>query len=169
MFTFTKKTDYALLALSFLATEGAGRIVGPREMAKRYDIPAELLAKVMQTLARRQIVVSVPGPTGGYKLTRTPGDISIGEILEAVDGPLAIAQCYDDASAGGCQQAQHCHLRGPLAEIQDEVAALLRRMTLADVCPRPQTDEVLPPRLFGEGRSLAMFNPTASETIGSSR
>jgi Rrf2 family protein len=157
MFTFTKKTDYALLALSFLATEGTGRIVGPREMAKRYDIPAELLAKVMQTLARRQIVVSVPGPTGGYKLTRTPGDISIGEILEAVDGPLAIAQCWDDTTGtGSCQQAQHCHLRGPLAEIQDEVAALLRRMTLADVCPRPH-GEVLPPRLFGEGRSLAMW------------
>ena len=51
MFTFTKKTDYALLALSFLATEGKGRIVGPREIARRYDIPSELLAKVMQILA----------------------------------------------------------------------------------------------------------------------
>ena len=55
MFTFTKKTDYAMLALSFLATEGVGRVVGPREIARRYEIPGELLAKVMQSLSKRQI------------------------------------------------------------------------------------------------------------------
>src|SRR5438309_1008967 len=110
MFTFTKKTDYALLALSFLATEGRGRVVGPREIARRYEIPAELLAKVMQTLSRSQLVVSIPGPTGGYRLDRQPESVSIGTIIEAVDGPLAIAQCWDEAGLNGCQQAAHCHL-----------------------------------------------------------
>lgn len=158
MFTFTKKADYALLALSFLATEGVGRIVGPREIARRYEIPAELLAKVMQTLARRQIVASVPGPTGGYKLVRPASEVSVGEVLEAVDGPLAIAQCWEDEGVDGCQQARHCHLRGPLAGIQDEVAKLLRRMTLADVCPRPNDEPPLPMRVFEPNRALAMLS-----------
>jgi Rrf2 family protein len=152
MFTFNKKTDYALLALSFLATEGAGRIVGPREIARRYEIPAELLAKVMQTLARRHLVVSVPGPTGGYRLERVASAISVGEIVEAVDGPLAIAQCWEESGTDGCAQAQHCHLRGPLEKIQEEMERLLRTMTLQDVCPPSE----LPKREFVSGRALHM-------------
>ena len=131
MFTFTKKTDYALLALSYLA--GADRLVGPREIAAHFDIPGELLAKVMQTLARAALVASVPGPAGGYRLASPATEIPIGAVLEAVDGPLAIAQCWDDAPGGGCAQADRCHLRGPLARIQDQIAALLRSTTLADV------------------------------------
>lgn len=133
MFAFTKKTDYALLALSYLATGGAGRLVGPREIAAHFDIPGELLAKVMQTLARAAIVSSVPGPAGGYRLSREAADINIGEVLEAVDGPLAIAQCWDEGPGGGCAQAERCHLRGPLARIQEQIAALLRSTSLADV------------------------------------
>lgn len=132
MFTFTKKTDYALLALSFLATEGVNRLVGPREIAQRYEIPAELLAKVMQTLAKNRLVLSVPGPTGGYKLARPAIEISIADVVEAVDGPLAISQCWEEAGGGGCQQAQHCHLRGPLARIQEQMADVLRAMTLEE-------------------------------------
>ena len=134
MFTFTKKTDYALLALSYLATEGESRLVGPREIAGRYEIPSELLAKVMQTLAKRGLVTSVPGPTGGYRLDRTAKLISVGEVVEAMDGPLAIAQCWEEAGVNGCAQARHCHLRSPLARIQEEVAGLLRAMTLEDLC-----------------------------------
>ena len=138
MFTFTKKTDYALLALCFLATEGRERLVGPREIALRHEIPAELLAKVMQTLAKRRLVLSVPGPTGGYRLGKAPELISISEVVEATDGPLAIAQCWEESGMEGCQQARHCHLRGPLAQIQEQMAEILRQMTLADVlAPEP--------------------------------
>ena len=155
MFTFTKKTDYALLALSFLATEGAGRLVGPREIARRYEIPSELLAKIMQTLSRHRLVASVPGAAGGYHLQRPATAIPISEIVEAVDGPLAIAQCWEPGGTSGCAQAQHCHLRGPLAQIQDEMTRLLQAMTLADVCPA--SAETLPPlRIYDEGRVLRM-------------
>ncbi|WP_395143977.1 RrF2 family transcriptional regulator [Armatimonas sp.] len=138
MFTFTKKTDYALLALCYLATESTERLTGPREIAQRYEIPAELLAKVMQTLAKRQLILSVPGPTGGYRLGREAAKISIAEIVEATDGPLAIAQCWEEAGLDGCQQSRNCHLRGPLAQIQEQMAEILRQMTLADLLtPEP--------------------------------
>jgi Rrf2 family protein len=157
MFTFTKKADYALLALSFLATEGVGRIVGPREIARRYDIPAELLAKVMQTLAKRQIVVSIPGPTGGYKLVRPTADVTVAEVLEAVDGPLAIAQCWEGDGPDACAQARHCHLRGPLARIQDEMTRMLRTTTLAELCATSHgPGEAFPDRSFDPGRVLTV-------------
>jgi Rrf2 family protein len=153
MFTFTKKTDYALLALSFLATEGEGRLVGPREIAQRFEIPGELLAKVMQTLARHQLVASVPGPTGGYRLARTVERISIADVVVAVDGPLAIAQCWDDAGTHDCAQALHCHLRGPLARIQESMAAILQAMTLAEVI---HDESRVPERRFEGAQALTM-------------
>ena len=153
MFTFTKKTDYALLALSFLATEGTERLIGPREIAQRYDIPAELLAKVMQTLARHRLVLSVAGPTGGYRLARPAVEISIADIVEAIDGPLAIAQCWEEAGSEGCQQAQHCHLRGPLARIQEQMAEILRNMTLSEVL----APAAFRGKRFDHARPLAML------------
>lgn len=145
MFTFTKKADYALLALSYLGTEAQGRLVGPREIAARYEIPAELLAKIMQTLARHRLVSSVAGPTGGYRLGRDASSITVADVLEAVDGVFAIAQCWDAGGADGCAQSAHCHLREPLARIQDEMTRLLRTMTLEEIC-RPA-----PPRVGRSG------------------
>ncbi len=159
MFTFTKKTDYALLALSFLSMDGQGRLVGPREIARRYEIPAELLAKIMQTLARHQLVTSAPGPTGGYKLAREAARISVADVVEAVDGPLAIAQCWEVPGVDGCAQARHCTLRGPLARIQEEMTRLLREMTVADVCqPAPPLPA---PRAFPDGYGLKVLDAEA--------
>ncbi len=154
VFAFTKKTDYALLALSYLAGTADDRLVGPREIASHYDIPGELLAKVMQTLARAALVASVPGPAGGYRLSRPAPQISIGEVLEAVDGPLAIAQCWDEGPGGGCAQAQRCHLRGPLARMQEQIASLLRSTSLADV-----VDSSSATVRYGDAQPLAMAEP----------
>lgn len=133
MFTFTKKADYALLALSYLSQEGEGRLVGPKEISAHFEIPGELLAKVMQLLARQKLVFSVPGPSGGYRLAAEPTEISVAAVVEAVDGPLAIAQCWDDHGPSSCAQSGNCHLRGPLKRIQEQMADLLRQTTLADV------------------------------------
>jgi Rrf2 family protein len=162
MFTFTKKADYALLALSFLASEGVGRLVGPREIARRYEIPAELLAKVMQTLAKNHLVASVPGPTGGYRLEKAVHAISVGDVVEAVDGPLAIAQCWEVTGTAGCAQARHCTLRGPLARIQEEMARLLRAMTLEDVMTPDIVADLPIHRAAATGFPLTMASPPSA-------
>ena len=155
MFTFTKKADYALLALSFLSTEGAGRLVGPREIAAHYDIPGELLAKVMQTLAKNRLVASVPGPTGGYRLGREAVAISVAEVVEAMDGPLAIAQCWEpEYGPARCAQSGSCTIRGPLERIQIEMVRLLRGTSLADVCKPVEASDGIKPRLFSDAARL---------------
>lgn len=135
MLSLSKRADYALLALAHLAVTQAtdpDRLVNTREIAEQYEIPGELLAKLLQTLARKGIVASHPGPTGGYKLLRAPKAVSIAEVLSAIDGPLSILPC-SNGQGESCKQFSHCTIRDPLAEIERRVKSLLDEMTLADV------------------------------------
>jgi len=135
MLSLSKRADYALLALSHLAvtqTSAPARLVNTKEIAEQYEIPVELLAKLLQTLAKNGIVASHPGPTGGYKLLRSPSAISIAEVLTVIDGPLSILQC-SNGHGETCKQFNHCTIRDPLAEIESRVKNLLQEITLEDV------------------------------------
>jgi Rrf2 family protein len=87
MFRLSKKADYGLIALKHLA-QHTDVSVSAREIAREYRIPAELLAKIMQRLARKGLVVSQQGTHGGYVLGRDPSRISIVDVIEALDGPI---------------------------------------------------------------------------------
>ena len=140
----SKRADYALLALSHLAVMQAGepeRMVNTKELAELYEIPLELLAKILQTLAKNGIVASHPGPTGGYKLQRAPAAISVAEIISVLDGPLALLQC-SNGHGDTCKQFNRCTIRDPLAEIERRVKNLLQDITLADISgPAPLGSE----------------------------
>lgn len=135
MLSLSKRADYALLALSHLAVTQATspeRLVNTKEIAEQYEIPVELLAKLLQTLAKNGIVASHPGPTGGYRLLRAPTAISIAEVLTVIDGPLSIIQC-SNGHGDACKQFSRCTIRDPLAEIEVRVKNLLQEITLEDV------------------------------------
>jgi len=135
MFNLSKRADYALLALSHLAATQAAepmRLVNTKEIAEQYEIPVELLAKLLQTLAKNDIVASHPGPTGGYRLLRAPRAISVAEIVTVIDGPLAILPC-SNGRGDTCKQFSRCTMRDPMAEIERRVKDLLLEITLEDV------------------------------------
>lgn len=132
MLSLSKKTDYALLALSHLARAYDGRAVNNKEIAEQYGIPVELLAKIMQRLSRARLVVSAPGPSGGYRLARTPGDISVGAIVEVIDGPTAIVHCMKPTH-NACVQLDRCTVRTPLARINVRIAEMLKLISLAEI------------------------------------
>ena len=113
MLSLSKKTDYALLALSYLARIGAGRAANTKEIAEEYAIPVELLAKILQKLAKERLVISTAGPTGGYRLARPAAEISVGAIIEAIDGPLAIAHCMKIAGNRCEQLTRRVFAEGP--------------------------------------------------------
>src|SRR5437868_4789132 len=103
MLSLSKKTDYALLALSYLARVESGRAVRTREIAEQYDLPVELLAKILQKLAKEGLLVSTPGPAGGYSLGRSPVEITIGSVVKAIDGQPAFVHCQK-TSHNSCEQ-----------------------------------------------------------------
>ena len=111
------------MALKYLAeqadlAEKAGaelHLTGARsakDIAEAYHIPPQLLAKILQTLARAGILVSHAGTNGGYALARPAASISTFEVIRAIDGPLFITSCI--TIHGACDLAGHCTIKEPL-------------------------------------------------------
>lgn len=121
MFRLSKKADYGLIALKHLAMH-ADESISAREIAAHYHIPAELLAKVLQKLARKGLLVSQHGMNGGYVLARDPARISIVDVVEALEGPISITPCE---KGDDCQQLQTCSVRDPLLKIKAKVVRIL--------------------------------------------
>jgi Rrf2 family protein len=139
----SKRADYALIALSHLATAASTdpmKLCNTKEIAEQYEIPVELLAKLLQILAKKGLIASHPGPTGGYKLARQAKEISVAEVVMLIDGDLSILHCYDDQGATTCKQYSHCTIRDPLVEIEERVKQLLQNISIEEISgpPKPQ-------------------------------
>src|SRR5512143_1613788 len=95
MFQLSKKVEYALIAMRHMAMTPRGRIVTTKEIADRYHIPYELLAKIMQKLAKEKFISSYQGVRGGYVLDKNPGALKVSAIIHAMEGrsSVAIIQC----------------------------------------------------------------------------
>ena len=119
MLRLSKKTDYALMAMKHLALLGDRGSSSAREIAEQYDIPVELMAKVLQRLARKGLLASHQGTRGGYELARPSATISVADVIQAVDGPLTVTACSADDHA--CGQYSKCNVRDPLWRIKDRI------------------------------------------------
>ena len=130
MLRLSKKADYALLAMRHLAAEPRA-VVSARELAEAYDIPAELLAKVLQRLVRTKLLESQQGLRGGYGLARKPDSISVAEVIQAIDGPFTVTACSE--SDHSCDQFSKCNIRDPLWHIKDRIVTALAAMTVSEL------------------------------------
>jgi len=129
MLKLSKKIDYALIAMHYIAFMESDQVVNTKAIAEKYHIPLELLAKILQKLAKKGLVISHNGPKGGYLLAKDPADISIGEVIQAIEGPIGIAECYHD-SDNFCSQKDHCNIRTPMGVIQMKIIDLLKGISI---------------------------------------
>lgn len=103
MLSFTRKTDYALISLAHIA-RSQGNCCSAREIATHYGMPMPLLMNILKVLNQHGITRSIRGPRGGYQLAKAPKDVTLHDIIAAVDGPVALTHClekivFDDARA----------------------------------------------------------------------
>jgi Rrf2 family protein len=131
MLRLSKKADYALLALRHLAAHDDRDAVSARELAESYDIPPELLAKVLQKLVRARLLASHQGIRGGYGLGRPAEGISVADVIQAIDGPLTVTACSD--ADHSCDQYSKCSIRDPLWRIKDRIVSALAATSVADL------------------------------------
>lgn len=131
MLRFSKKADYALIAVKDLASRPEGTSSSAREIAERYDIPTELMAKVLQRLAKINVVASHHGTQGGYRLVRAAGQISIADIIQAIDGPVLVTACSDEDET--CEQYAKCNVRDPLWRLKDRIVQALASFSVDEL------------------------------------
>jgi Rrf2 family protein len=135
MLRLSKKADYALMAMRHLATRQDAGSSSAREIAEAYEIPLELLAKVLQRLVRARLLVSVQGTRGGYRLGRPSMHIPVAEVIQAVDGPVTVTACSPDNHR--CEQYTKCSIRDPLWKIRGRILDALTTVTVADLAADP--------------------------------
>jgi Rrf2 family protein len=131
MLRLSKKADYALMAMKHLAIRPDAASASAREIAEQYDIPVELMAKVLQRLARRGLVTSHQGTRGGYRLSRPSSARSVADVIQAIVGPLTVTACSTEAE--NCGQYAKCSVRDPLWRIKDRILAALATCSLQEV------------------------------------
>ena len=141
MLRLSKKSDYALMAMKHLATRCDAASASAREIAEQYDIPVELMAKVLQRLARRGLLTSHQGTRGGYRLSKAASAISVADIIQAIDGPLTVTACSSEAE--NCGQFAKCSVRDPLWRIKDRILSALATCSLQEVATEPVEEPVM--------------------------
>jgi Rrf2 family protein len=131
MLRLSKKADYALMAMKHLAMRPDAASASAREIAEQYDIPIELMAKVLQRLARRGLLTSHQGTRGGYRLSQPAGKISVADIIQAIDGPVTVTACSTHAE--NCDQYSKCSVRDPLWRIRERILGALATCSLQEI------------------------------------
>lgn len=138
MLRVTKLTDYATVVLTVLAAR-PGEVLSATELAEYAGLEATTVSKLLKPLAQAKLVEGLRGVRGGYRLNRAAADITLIEIVEAMEGPLAITECSHEQSQ--CGIAEQCGVRSNWRLINDVVADALRGVTLAQMLhPLPIAD-----------------------------
>jgi len=143
----SKLTDYAILLMAELAAEDQ-QVLSAQALSERSGLELPTVSKVLKLLTRDGLVRSFRGASGGYRIERPAAEISVAEIIGAIEGPIAMTECSVDT--GLCQQEDNCNLRGNWQRISTAVAEAMQRVSLAEMA-RPR-------RPSAPGLRIATFN-----------
>lgn len=136
MIRVSTRGRYALRAMVDLAQYIDSGPVGRQDIAERQDISADYVAQLFGDLVEAGLVEGVRGPGGGYRLTRDPAAITARDVVEAVEGPLALVYCVESDEDPGCERVQHCSTRRLWKHLSDEMRDILSSVTLKDLGTR---------------------------------
>ena len=130
----TRKGKYGLKAMLALAKEHGGGPVLIGDLAEQEAIPKKFLENILLVLKHRGLVHSRKGPHGGYQLGKAPEQISVGDVIRALDGPLALVSCVSQTAYAPCEECvteRDCVVRRVFQQVRDETARILDGTTLA--------------------------------------
>ncbi len=168
MIRLSRITDYGIVLMAHLAEQPAGTTHNAREAAEATQLPPPVVSKILKSLARSGLLVSHRGAKGGYSLSRPPEQISVVEMVGALEGPIGLVDCA--MHPGACPQELGCTVREPWQRINRVVHDALSQIMLSDLVSSPRPGDVLPLASLGidtsgidaSGRSRASANARAS-------
>jgi len=129
MLRISKLTDYAILMMVELARDG--EMLSAHALAERVHVEIPTASKVLKLLAGNDLLESYRGANGGYRVSRTAAEISVAEVIAAIEGPIAMTEC--SVEEGLCAQEDNCGLRSNWQRISLAVAQALRDVSLAEM------------------------------------
>ncbi len=141
MLALTKATGYGILSLGYLDNLEERPVVSAKEISEIFSIPTELLAKVLQRLTRAGFLKAHQGRGGGYSISCDTTEVSVADVVEAVEGPISIATCLKKGGKELCDQWDTCTIKTPVGIIQDRLAQLFASISVreitsgVDLCP----------------------------------
>ena len=141
MYAISKKTKYALRALFELARRYQQGPVLIAELAQHHQIPKKFLELILLELRNTGILGSKKGKGGGYFLARAPGSIRIGEVIRALDGPMAPVPCVSQTAYRTCDECEDeatCGIRALMQDVRDATAKILDEESLEDLLKREE-------------------------------
>jgi Rrf2 family protein len=131
----SRKADYALRAMIYLSLQVPEKSSCAGEIASQQNVPQKFLEKIIRELIRSGLIKSKRGWNGGYALARPPQAISFRDVIEAVEGPIAVNVCMEAEPC--CEQLLRCTMFSVWSEVQRRVLDVFTRTTLADLKPVP--------------------------------
>lgn len=143
MIKLSTKVQYAVRAVYDIAYYAGFGPVQAREVGRRQLISTRYLEQIFSRLTRAGVLGSKRGPGGGYYLTRPPGEISVGQLYRAVEGPISLVYCADDDQRRGCTLSDRCVTTDVWKELGDQLTRFLDRISIADLCQKGSSREVL--------------------------
>ncbi len=134
---FSKKGEYALRALLELTAQRHSTLLQRHEIAERQNIPIEFLEQILLTLKNAGLLTSKRGINGGYSLLKAPEEITLGQVIRLLDGPLAPIACVSKTAYQKCQDCPyadtaHCPIQQVMLDVRNAIAAILDNYTLRD-------------------------------------
>lgn len=133
MLRLSKKTDYALILLSYLHDEVIP--LSANDLSERSGLPAPMVANILKELGSSGLIQSSRGQNGGYLLTKAPHEISVAEVLRIIDQPFSLVECAHEPCQ--CEMQPQCPTRHPLLALHTEIQSFLEKFTLDQIVTHP--------------------------------
>lgn len=145
-----RKVEYALIALKHMRSKTPGELTTVKEMSSLYGCPHDVLARVLQVLANRAVLVSEQGAHGGYAIAKDLQRVTFYDLLEMILGPLGVARCLHEAEEGACDLRSTCNIVSPIQLLNRKMSEFYRNLTVAELIEAGR----------GAGASRAAVSPT---------
>ena len=149
MFRLNRLTDYAVVVMSQMAQQ-PGQMRNSSEISQDSNVPLPTVAKILNALSKADLVVAQRGASGGYSLSRAPREIAVSEIIQALEGPIALTACVTGATET-CDGESLCPLRGHWNKVNLAIKQALDRVSLEEIAV-----SALPPKSAHEETLLAL-------------
>lgn len=135
MIKFSRKTEYALIAIRHIANKGIVDYSTAKEISEMNNIPYEILAKILQMLSKNGIIKSTQGVKGGYKFLKSPDDVSLSEIILSLNEGYNLTRCLEKTKdkLRCCEISECCTIKSPIHRVQNRLNSLFEEITVREL------------------------------------